>query len=526
MWPHTMFDDHTKPHYGVTVPQLALLLIWLVSLLLWLTQLRKGLLFKWISSAHHNSTPPDVIVHTTGDTPAGDGEAGDKAPLLQTGGESAAPAVKKPREETVPTHEHFLRSVLILGLILFYFYLCDYRKLLPMGKREYDRDVFLFLVFLLFAAAVAFTIKPTQDKILNRDQTEEWRGWMQVMFVWYHYFAAEEWYNWIRVYIACYVWMTGFGNFSFFWIRKDFSLLRVVKMLFRLNFLVILICATLDNQYMLYYICAMHTYWFLTVYATMAILPSWNMDRVRMVVKLIVYAVCNAIIFDIPGVCQTVFLPFSFIFGYVQPNKTLMHEWAYRGGLDHWVCFLGMLCAYNYPHYEHFILWLEKQSRQMEITVKCALVGVVGVCFAVWRYYVLPLDKFTYNNYHPYTSFVPIFFIFIVRNLTPQLRSYYLHLFAWLGKITLETYLSQLHVYLQSNAKHRIIFFSEYKLLNFALVTAMYIPLSYVLFNLTTVFNSYLLPSNYKTALRNAGYIAAIAVTSSLLALLLKSIFL
>ena len=47
-----------------------------------------------------------------------------------------------------------------------------------------------------------------------RDHTEEWKGWMQVMFVWYHYFAAKEWYNWIRVYIACYVWMTGFGNLS------------------------------------------------------------------------------------------------------------------------------------------------------------------------------------------------------------------------------------------------------------------------------------------------------------------------
>lgn len=45
-----------------------------------------------------------------------------------------------------------------------------------------------------------------------RDQTEEWKGWMQVMFVWYHYFAAKEWYNWIRVFIACYVWMTGFGQ--------------------------------------------------------------------------------------------------------------------------------------------------------------------------------------------------------------------------------------------------------------------------------------------------------------------------
>ena len=50
--------------------------------------------------------------------------------------------------------------------------------------------------------------------IFPRDQTEEWKGWMQVMFVWYHVFAAKEWYNWIRVYIAAYVWMTGFGTLT------------------------------------------------------------------------------------------------------------------------------------------------------------------------------------------------------------------------------------------------------------------------------------------------------------------------
>jgi hypothetical protein len=49
-----------------------------------------------------------------------------------------------------------------------------------------------------------------------RDHTEEWKGWMQVMFVWYHYFAAKEWYNWIRLYIAAYVWMTGFGETELF----------------------------------------------------------------------------------------------------------------------------------------------------------------------------------------------------------------------------------------------------------------------------------------------------------------------
>lgn len=45
----------------------------------------------------------------------------------------------------------------------------------------------------------------------------------------YHYFAATEIYNAIRVFIAAYVWMTGFGNFSYYYVRKDFSLGRFAQ---------------------------------------------------------------------------------------------------------------------------------------------------------------------------------------------------------------------------------------------------------------------------------------------------------
>ena len=38
-----------------------------------------------------------------------------------------------------------------------------------------------------------------KDDVLNREQTEEWKGWMQFMFLLYHYFNAEEVYNSIRV---------------------------------------------------------------------------------------------------------------------------------------------------------------------------------------------------------------------------------------------------------------------------------------------------------------------------------------
>ncbi|KAL5648881.1 hypothetical protein ACJX0J_039690, partial [Zea mays] len=45
----------------------------------------------------------------------------------------------------------------------------------------------------------------------------------------YHYFAASEIYNAIRVFIAYYVWMTGFGNFSYNYIKKDFSIARFAQ---------------------------------------------------------------------------------------------------------------------------------------------------------------------------------------------------------------------------------------------------------------------------------------------------------
>ena len=39
----------------------------------------------------------------------------------------------------------------------------------------------------------------------------------QVLFLLYHYFEAREIYNAIRIFIAAYVWMTGFGNFSYYY---------------------------------------------------------------------------------------------------------------------------------------------------------------------------------------------------------------------------------------------------------------------------------------------------------------------
>ncbi len=54
---------------------------------------------------------------------------------------------------------------------------------------------------------------------------------------------------------------------------------------------------------------------FLSVYATMGILPSWNTVRWKMTLKFVIYAVCNAIVFEIPGrskhICIRIWKPKS-----------------------------------------------------------------------------------------------------------------------------------------------------------------------------------------------------------------------
>ena len=127
-----------------------------------------------------------------------------------------------------------------------WFFLCDRTDLLPASGKHYDRDTFLFLFLALTAVALGASLQPVRAPLLlNRPQTEEWKGWMQVLFLLYHYFEAREAYNAIRVFIAGYVWLTGYGNFSYYARTGDFGIGRFCQTVWRLNFLVFFCCVVL-----------------------------------------------------------------------------------------------------------------------------------------------------------------------------------------------------------------------------------------------------------------------------------------
>jgi hypothetical protein len=86
-------------------------------------------------------------------------------------------------------------------------------------------------------------------------------------------------------------------------------------MMWRLNFLVFFACVLLNNDYVLYYICPMHTFFTLMVFGVLAIGHKYNEVPSIMAVKIAVSVAIMIVMFEIPGVFEFIWTPFTFLMG-------------------------------------------------------------------------------------------------------------------------------------------------------------------------------------------------------------------
>lgn len=395
------------------------------------------------------------------------------------------------------------------GSWIVWYYLCDRTHFFSEAEKNYSRDLFLFLFAVLTAVAFGTSLQTIKAPLLlNRQQTEEWKGWMQVLFLLYHYYDAREAYNAIRIFIAAYVWMTGYGNFSYYVKTNDFCVGRFTQMMWRLNFLVFFLCVALQNSYMLYYICPMHTLFTIFVYGALAIGWQLNQSTRWLLVKLLICLALIVLLWN-KTVFYLMWSPFTWLVQYNDPRKPsddIMHEWFFRSGLDRFIWIYGMLCAMLHAPASAVLIWIDNLPIVRRLAMRITIVTTTLVCSWIYFLNIYCRDKYSYNQIHPYTSWIPITLFIILRNMTPSLRLHHLRLYGWLGCITLETYLGQFHIWMRSNLpdgqpKALLSLIPGMPLLNFMLVTAGYVFVSHRLFELTNTLKNVAVPHDNKPQL-------------------------
>ncbi|KAF4965650.1 hypothetical protein FSARC_6587 [Fusarium sarcochroum] len=289
---------------------------------------------------------------------------------------------------------------------------------------------------------LSLTEKKKDQPFLSRDQTQEWKGWMQFTILIYHWIDAEpkSIYILIRLCVAAYLFQTGYGHTLFFLNKKDFSFNRAASVLLRLNLLPCALAYIMDTDYMFYYFSPLVSFWFLVVYVTMALGGKrYNSDPQFVVAKIWLSCVFISGLFLKTHFTREVFSILRSVFNIQWSHE----EWQNRVTLDMFIVYVGMLVA---------VARNEMGKRPVHLGLRIIL--VLAALYAISNYFDatgLFGSKKRYRAWHPYLSFVPVLAFIAIRNVSAPVRNFYSKAMAWLGRCSLETYILQFHLLLAAD---------------------------------------------------------------------------
>ncbi|RGP79036.1 o-acetyltransferase cas1 [Fusarium longipes] len=289
-------------------------------------------------------------------------------------------------------------------------------------------------------------VKPVvQDAgILARDQTEEWKGWMQAAILVYHWTGASSnlpIYIFIRLLVAAYLFQTGYGHTIYFLSKKDFSFRRVTSVLLRLNILSCVLPYVMGTDYMFYYFAPLVTFWFLVVYATMAVCSGFN-DSIKVLgSKILASFIFITVVLNATPLMEWFFV----LLGLVFRIKWDLAEWQFRVTLDGAIVFVGMLAGVVHQRVERDAFWYTNY--------KFAIVPSLAAVLGFGYFCSFMESKSVYITLHPIISIFPILGFIGLRNAVTPLRNRYSTAAAWLGKCSLETFILQFHIFLAGDTK-------------------------------------------------------------------------
>ena len=232
-----------------------------------------------------------------------------------------------------------LNALMVFGLVVCFCFYADRSQVFEKEQKQFRlRQFFIACVAVAIAGIVSIressapeannktALKPKDLGLLSRDQTDEWKGWMQFILLIYHYTHGSKtlWiYEVIRLLVASYLFMTGFGHTLYFLKREDYSLRRVAGVLVRLNMLSCALPYMMRANYVFYYFAPLVSFWFLVIYFTLKIGRSHNSNLNFLLGKIILSALLTTAFTIIPGILESL----SFLLKVTCAISWDMKEW-------------------------------------------------------------------------------------------------------------------------------------------------------------------------------------------------------
>ncbi|KAI8985305.1 10 TM acyl transferase domain found in Cas1p-domain-containing protein [Pilobolus umbonatus] len=356
---------------------------------------------------------------------------------------------KKYLEMIYPTNTKVITALAIFGFSVIYMYIGDRTQIFGKQVKQYSHFDFGLMMAIVTVAGLAtlkWTKKEEDAGFLNRDQTNEWKGWMQLIILVYHFTGAIQVpaiYNPIRVLVAAYLFQTGYGHFYFFYKKADFGIHRVLQTLVRLNLLSCVLAYVMKTDYIFYYFSPLVSFWFLVIYVTMRIGSSYNEHTMIIVLKMLLMAGVTGIFIYYKGILETLFKGLELLFNI----NWSAGDWRFRLSLDAWIVYIGMLCALVTIKINEYEMSSLKRWKWIKYGV--FTLSVIGLGF--FFYFESSQSKTSYTRYHPYVSWMPILSFIFIRNVSRGARNCHSGFFAFIGKISLETFIGQYHMWLAAD---------------------------------------------------------------------------
>lgn len=242
----------------------------------------------------------------------------------------------------------------------------------------------------------------------------------------------------------------------------------------RLNLLTLTLAYTMNTNYLSYYFAPLVSLWFLIIYLTLWIGSQLNDNTAFLVTKIFLSMGIFAAFTNQTWLLERLFEILERVF-FIRWSA---REWTFRVSLDQYIVYCGMLAALaaikiRDNHLTEHPAWP---------ILRRASIGVSAVVL-VWfvRFELMQENKFAYNAWHPYISFLPILAFVTLRNATPLLRTYSSRIFAFIGKCSLETFIIQYHLWLAADTKGILLLIpgTKWRAFNFVLSTTIFIYVSH-----------------------------------------------